>query len=126
MNHSRSKEAREWKPRNEQATKQTREDKPETDISFYAGKLNDCRLPRVKLDFQNTKTNSNYRTTALVDCGSTSSLISHTLYATIYDGGAATPVTYKKARIEHVGNGYIDVIGLSDVTFLFKSKACVK
>ena len=110
---------RDWRPKSATSRIANAQSAPtsEPKVSFYAGNLNECGLPMVKVHFSDPASENTIAVSALLDCGSTLSLLSSSLYDTLYGMDAASSLVFGSTAIAHVGNGTIDSIGSTSVTF---------
>ena len=110
---------RDWRPKSAAGNAAGAQSSPPQDakLSVYAGNLNECGLPMLKLHFHDPTSGEKLEVSALLDCGSTLSLLSSSLYDTLYGMGAASSMIFGSTTIAHVGNGTINSIGSTSVTF---------
>ena len=97
-------------------------DDEEAAVSYYAGKNNDYGLPLISVGFCKTDADFKHKTDALLDCGSTLSLISQSLYSVLFRDDAAGPLRAQTRTIKHAEGGSMSIAGVSTIRFTLIGK----
>jgi len=86
-------------------------------LSCYVSELNDCGLQIIKVGFTTVGDKFARTENAMLDCGSTLSLISYALYAQLFQEGYAEPLRFQKAVIKQAEGNPMSILGVTTISF---------